>query len=127
MKKCVHFNRGYCRSKEYCLYLHPKDHCLQKECDKKQCKDRHIKDCKRWSNRGCRFGDLCEFRHDRLKKSTCLSEMDTILALLASDGAKNTTPENNLNRRVSEKENDDAHESSIEEMEHDLIQLRKIL
>ena len=106
MKKCGHFNRGYCRSKEDCPYLHPKNHCLQKECDEKRCKNRHIKDCTNWSNSVCRFGGLCEYKHDRLKKF---------------NGTKNTTSVNKTNTRLSEEESDNTDQSIIEEVQSELL------
>ena len=51
-KKCKYFNRGYCKYKIECRFVHPREICKiyleGKKGDDKNCKDRHPKVCKWW-------------------------------------------------------------------------------
>ena len=90
---CKFYNRGYCKKKDSCSFIHPKTKCSIKNCKDKQCQNRHLKDCKNWSNRCCKFGSSCEFKHDiekiknQVEDSSIVSQNETII----------TTKENDLN------------------------------
>ena len=69
-KRCKYFNVGYCKYKDECKFIHPKDICkgyLQGNCSgsESDCQGRHPKVCK-WFERetGCKRKDDCEFFHD---------------------------------------------------------------
>ena len=68
-KKCKFFNRGYCRYKSECRFVHPGEICKiyleGKKCNDKSCADRHPKVCKWWLQGECRRHD-CEYLHDTL-------------------------------------------------------------
>ena len=71
-KKCRYFNRGHCKFKLECKFLHPTDICKThlegKKCNQNLCKMRHPKACK-WSQKtsGCRrIG--CDYLHDTLAR-----------------------------------------------------------
>ena len=66
--KCRYYNRGYCRSKSKCSFFHPQDICEEIKCFDKTCLKRHLKDCKNWNRRNCKFGNNCEYKHDEAKK-----------------------------------------------------------
>ena len=72
-KKCRYFNRGYCRYKSKCRYVHPERICTEhdrnKKCDIKECADRHPKTCK-WltSKVGCKQ-EGCVYLHDTLENA----------------------------------------------------------
>jgi vacuolar-type H+-ATPase subunit I/STV1 len=65
-KKCKYYNRGYCKSKFKCKFVHHRESCKiyleGKSCDDKNCKDRHSKVCKWWLQGGCR-GRNCDNLH----------------------------------------------------------------
>ena len=65
-KKCKYFNRGYCKYKFKCKFVHPGEICTiyleGKRCDDKNCEDRHPKVCKWWLQGGCR-GRNCDYLH----------------------------------------------------------------
>ena len=58
-KKCRYFNRGYCKYKHNCKYLHPKEICkeylVSGTCGNVECCERHPRVCK-WieSNGRCK-------------------------------------------------------------------------
>jgi hypothetical protein len=62
-RKCRYYNRGFCKHKIKCRYVHPDKICkkyLEKQtCEDKQCSDRHPKLCK-WLKRtgGCKRQDF---------------------------------------------------------------------
>ena len=62
LKKCVYFDRGYCKHGEKCSEFHPKkdEICLESSCFSEDCNLRHPNPCK--------FGKRCTF----LKKNECL-------------------------------------------------------
>ena len=69
-KRCKYFNVGYCKYKDECKFIHPKDICkgyLQGKCSGSDCQGRHPKACK-WFERetACKRKDDCEFSHDTL-------------------------------------------------------------
>ena len=74
-KKCRYYDRGYCKFQDGCSFVHPLTICqkfLQKEvkeqCNQRQCKDRHPKNCKYWSREeGCRRGEYCQYLHQQNK------------------------------------------------------------
>ena len=53
VRKCRYYNRGYCKFKENCHYLHSSSVCdtFLKDgiCRKTDCKERHPKDCRYWT------------------------------------------------------------------------------
>ena len=63
-KKCKYYNRGYCKYKFKCKFVHPGESCKTylegKRCDEKNCEDRHPKVCKWWLKGGCR-GRNCDY------------------------------------------------------------------
>ena len=66
-KKCRYFNRGFCKYKTKCRFVHPKQICQQhtkdNKCEKRYCQDRHPKTCKWLSTEfGCKRSD-CEYLH----------------------------------------------------------------
>ena len=67
-KKCKYKNRGFCKYKTKCRFVHPDKVCeiyLEKgTCDQRECSYRHPKSCK-WleSNGGCRRKDDCDYSH----------------------------------------------------------------
>ena len=43
LKKCLHYDKGYCKYQEKCKFIHPKEICFEKTCDKTSCRKRHPK------------------------------------------------------------------------------------
>ena len=67
-KKCRYFNRGYCKYKDKCRYMHPKNICTEylqsMKCETRDCLGRHPKTCKWWSKQdGCTRGSECGYLH----------------------------------------------------------------
>ena len=68
-RKCRYYNRGHCRNKGGCEFVHPKEICKVylegKRCEVKECLERHPKVCEYWlkSNSGCRREGFCDFLH----------------------------------------------------------------
>jgi hypothetical protein len=85
IKKCYHFNKGFCRRKQGCPYYHPETFCEQFEnegmCVKLVCRDRHQRICKYWKRGGCFRGETCEFSHrdtrNELKRNVRVLELTT--------------------------------------------------
>ena len=98
-KICSFFNRGYCRSKSSCLFIHPKKHCTITKCTGKGCKNRHIKDCSSWAKTFCKFGKACEYKHD-LEKKAKLKIVDL----------EDSLPEENNKEVLSSINDDSIHE-----------------
>ena len=61
-KRCKWWNRGYCKFKQSCPYLHPKAICIEEQCSNKECEKRHPNICKNWQKGSCKFTN-CEFKH----------------------------------------------------------------
>ena len=74
-RKCRYFNRGYCKYKDKCRYMHSKNICTQylqsMKCDKKDCDGRHPKTCK-WlrTQGGCKRGSDCGYLHNMCGEET---------------------------------------------------------
>ena len=66
-QKCRYFNRGHCRNKSECLFVHPSQICStyleEGKCEVKTCASRHPKMCK-WMRAatGCRRQN-CDYLH----------------------------------------------------------------
>jgi hypothetical protein len=66
-KKCRYYNRGFCKRKSDCRFVHPKhvckEHIRNNKCENKECPDRHPQECK-WltSTFGCKR-EGCEYLH----------------------------------------------------------------
>jgi hypothetical protein len=65
-KKCVYFNRGYCRNGESCRDNHPDKVCPDPNCFEESCELRHPNPCK--------FGPRCHFN----RKKICLYSHATL-------------------------------------------------
>ena len=81
-KKCRYFNRGHCRYKDKCKFLHTKEICKSHleggKCSESSCMRRHPKVCKWWQRGECRRTD-CNYLH---------------VTLVCGDGQKNHEHEN---------------------------------
>ena len=62
-KRCKWWNRGYCKFKQKCPFLHPKEICIEEKCVDKDCQKRHPNNCKNWEKGECKFTGFCEFKH----------------------------------------------------------------
>ena len=67
-KRCKWWNRGFCREREKCSFLHDREECqehLSGGCTSKGCHTlRHRKQCRYFSSeKGCHRGDTCEYLH----------------------------------------------------------------
>ena len=69
-RKCRYYNRGHCKYRERCKYVHSKHICQgylnSGKYDSKSCADRHPKVCKFWtkSKSGCIRKTSCDFLHE---------------------------------------------------------------
>ena len=69
VKKCRYHNRGYCKFKDNCRFLHSQVICgnfLENQvCRTRQCQNRHPKDCRYWTENpeGCIRQDSCQYLH----------------------------------------------------------------
>ena len=59
--RCKHYNRGFCKHKSLCRYVHPRTVCeaylKDGKCSLKTCSSRHPKKCK-YQNQGCFRGHI---------------------------------------------------------------------
>ena len=67
-KRCKWWNRGYCKEKNSCTFVHEKEDCkdhLNGSCTNRGCKTlRHRKQCRYFSTvEGCHRRDRCEYLH----------------------------------------------------------------
>ena len=87
--KCRYYDRGHCKYKCGCKYIHSKTICKDyldnKKCDSKSCIDRHPKVCKFWikNKGGCKRNTSCDFLHvtlarneDKPKNSDAIEEIE---------------------------------------------------
>ena len=83
-RRCKWYNRGYCREKERCSFVHPKLDCkdhLQGRCSIRGCTLRHRRVCKFHEKEdGCIRGEMCEYLHHDLPKRN-----DNIADVLEND------------------------------------------
>ena len=67
IRKCFHYNKGFCKRKNECPLYHPENTCKQFEkegfCSRSICRDRHQKTCKYWKAGHCYRGESCQFSH----------------------------------------------------------------
>ena len=60
--ECTYFNTCYCKYKEKCRYIHPKEECKCKEnCKIKSCMKRQVKICKFITD--CKHKEKCVYKH----------------------------------------------------------------
>ena len=64
---CPYYRVGYCKYKENCKNIHPKENCDERKCSSRDCNKRHRKPCK--FGQKCIRINSCEFLHDH-KKNT---------------------------------------------------------
>ena len=63
-KLCPFYNVGFCKFKDNCVKIHPKDDCLNTNCKRKRCMKRHRKLCKYEQHcRRFKKSNSCEFKH----------------------------------------------------------------
>ena len=64
---CKYYNRGYCKNKTRCRYVHPQNVCKiflkDGKCCVRDCSSRHPKKCK-YFKQGCNRGDRCAYLHN---------------------------------------------------------------
>ena len=75
MTKCYHFNQGYCKEKENCMFVHIIQECPT-NCKIITCELRHIKKCR--DRIVCFYyqNNICEFSHDG--ENNVSSEIDQL-------------------------------------------------
>ena len=71
--KCKYNNRGYCRKKQQCKYLHSNTVCEKhikgEVCENNHCSLRHPRKCFFFRMKsGCRFGLSCQYVHENNDK-----------------------------------------------------------
>ena len=84
-KICRHFNKGFCKMKDECVYFHKERICdasLQTGVctePKGVCWLRHPKECKHWlgDTRGCLRGEECKYLHKTENEGTNLKVHET--------------------------------------------------
>ena len=63
---CRYYNKGYCRRKSWCRYIHPENVCKiflkDGKCFVRDCSSRHPKNCK-YEKQACFRGDMCAYLH----------------------------------------------------------------
>ena len=68
--RCRYFNYGFCKYKEKCRFVHPKEVCgtySGGKCEDSSCLKRHPKACKYFRGQtGCKRKEGCDFSHDVL-------------------------------------------------------------
>ena len=68
--RCRYFNYGFCKYKEKCRFIHPKEVCktyIGGNCEESSCQKRHPRACKYYQGQtGCKRTEGCEFSHDAL-------------------------------------------------------------
>ena len=81
-RKCIFFDRGFCKKKNQCPQMHPSQDC-QGECeDMNTCPKRHRTECKNGSS--CPFlkSSSCEFLHSEAwEEEIRNSEVETLQIL----------------------------------------------
>ena len=71
IKRCIYWNRGYCREAFDCLYSHEGSECqsflTNGHCGDRTCRQRHRRTCKYWSSCdiGCIRGTNCQYLHKK--------------------------------------------------------------
>ena len=63
---CRHYRIGYCKYKESCKHIHPKENCDKIKCNNNACNKRHRKPCK--FGESCTRKESCAFLHEPKKK-----------------------------------------------------------
>ena len=63
---CRYYNRGHCKKKSQCSYIHPRNICKfflkDGKCEIRDCCSRHPKNC-RYNKKGCFRGLDCDYLH----------------------------------------------------------------
>ena len=72
--KCRYFNKGFCKYRKKCRYLHPKNICsdyvTNAKCLQTTCEDRHPEMCKFWGGTSkCKRNESCDFLHATFENS----------------------------------------------------------
>ena len=66
MIMCRYYNRGHCKKKSQCSYIHPRNICKffwkDGKCEIRDCCSRHPKNC-RYNKKGCFRGLDCDYLH----------------------------------------------------------------
>ena len=62
---CLYNKFGFCKFRESCRRQHCEETCKEEHCeDKNLCQKRHPKICRKFlSEKGCRFGSECSYKH----------------------------------------------------------------
>ena len=65
--KCYHYNLGYCKEKDSCIYIHNKEECPT-NCKQINCILRHKRKCKDGDECFYYQNNICEFDHNKENK-----------------------------------------------------------
>ena len=70
-RKCRYFDKGFCKFRVKCRYIHPKriceDYLRNGKCEVPGCKERHPEMCRYWGSGKCRRNENCDFLHATLE------------------------------------------------------------
>ena len=65
--KCKYYDKGFCKYKKDCDYLHPVETCTNQVCNTQSCSKRHPKICKYFvKGNSCIFKTKCCYRHENI-------------------------------------------------------------
>ena len=133
-RRCKWWNRGYCREKERCLFIHPKGDCqdhLQGRCTSRGCTLQHRKVCKFIHTRvGCLRGEDCAYLHPAEEVTAGENNAENGIPQLEENkvqdegnkinSKKSETPENVVNdlKQKSEKKSSDNSVKKVDTWIH---------
>ena len=117
---CKYFQCGFCKFGDMCQKQHINKICSTQKCISKTCIKRHPKVCKYFlTQKSCKFGELCSYKHEVHSNQSEISELKEKLSVLEGSiellNAKLSDLGKELvhsNKDISEEEKDIHHKCS---------------
>ena len=112
VRKCLYYNKGFCKLQKNCPFFHPENLCPQFEkegiCLKTICRDRHQTLCRYWQKGNCYRGESCQFSDICSKKTLMLisrnnvisGKVKLIILTIASFVVKTSLPNAQLSKHI---------------------------
>ena len=113
---CQHYKFGFCKFANKCKYIHVKELCIERSCEKSNCNKRHPVTCffYRQFNR-CKFGSFCLYSHQDNERKKKINDLENKITNLEEKVGK---LEKKLKKQADLENKIKALERKVEEVEN---------
>ena len=116
---CGYYNKGFCKSKEFCKKIHSSRICNKVKCRNKQCVDRHLVNC-RYKEK-CRRISECLYMHYKFNNIDKKLNDNEVMIKQLNDKVTELTIEINILKEENNTKQNDLFKLNNDNIEKDTL------